>query len=213
MYSGILQTAPPTKASFDFLFNWYLISGAVAFAFVAGLLLFLVLKYRDKPGAKVEYIPKKDNWKIALAVVVIMGTVLAGAGYQTFAAAGNIEIPHSANSVTIKVTGFQWGWNFSYPNGAYAVSTEGGVLTVPVNTVVIINLTSKDVLHTFGIPSYAVKEDANPGKITQLWFEATQVGNFSYAIRCFELCGVGHAYMTANLTVVSQAQWAAWMQK
>ncbi len=209
MYSGVLQTVPPTEATFNFLFNWYLVSGAVAAVFVLGMLWYLVVKYRDKPGPREAYVPKKDNWKIALAVVIIMGSVLAAAGYQTLAAAGNIEIPNDPNAVTIKVTGFQWGWNFSYPNGAYAVSTQGGNLTVPVNTVVIINLTSKDVLHAFGIPSLAVKEDANPGKVTQLWFEATQTGFYKDAIRCFELCGAGHAYMYANLTVISQAQWNA----
>ena len=138
--------------------------------------------------------------------------------------------------VTVCVQAFQWGWNYTYPKpgqtcaqsyytGLY--SGEPGNLTVPMGYDVVLNITSTDVFHSMGITMLAQKEDAIPGRINQMWFMiptlkvpttpdvAAVVCNssscsYQWAIRCFELCGVGHAHMVANLTVVSQATWLAW---
>jgi cytochrome c oxidase subunit 2 len=205
MLSGLL-VVPPTTATFDFLFNWYLVSGIIAGGFVVGLLLFFAVKYRAREGGPPASKGPESLW-VVLAVVLIMAGALAAAGYQSFASATNIEIPNSPNSVTIRVTGFQWGWNFTYPDGHFAIDN----LTVPVGRVVILNITSRDVYHEFGIPMLAVKEDAIPGKVNQLWFEVPQAGVYKDAIHCFQLCGIGHAFMIANLTAVSQASWESWM--
>ena len=205
MYSVVL-TVPPTTATFDFLFNWYLVSGIIAGGFVVGLLLFFAVRYRAREGAPPPSKGPESLW-VVLTVVVIMALALGAAGYQTFASATNIAIPTTPNSVTIKVTAFQWGWNFTYPNGHFAIDN----LTVPAGRVVILNITSRDVYHALGIPMLAVKEDAIPGKVNQLWFEVPEAGVYKDAIHCFELCGVGHAFMIANLTVVSQPAWNAWM--
>jgi len=205
MYSVVL-TVPPTTATFDFLFSWYLVSGIIAGGFVVGLLLFFAVRYRAREGAPPPSKGPESLW-VVLAVVVIMALALGAAGYQTFASATNIAIPTTPNSVTIKVTAFQWGWNFTYPNGHFAIDN----LTVPAGRVVILNITSRDVYHALGIPMLAVKEDAIPGKVNQLWFEVPEAGVYKDAIHCFELCGVGHAFMIANLTVVSQPAWNAWM--
>jgi cytochrome c oxidase subunit 2 len=205
MLSGLLSV-PPTTATFDFLLSWYVVSAVVAGGFVIGLLLFFSVKYRAKPGAPPPTKGPESIW-VVVAVVVIMALVLGAAGYQTFASSSNIEVPHDPNAITIKVTGFQWGWNFTYPNGAFAV----GNLTVPAGQVIILNITSKDVYHTFGIAMLAVKEDAIPGKVNQAWFEVPTQGAYLDAIRCFQLCGVGHSFMVANLTVVSDSAWNAFM--
>ena len=138
--------------------------------------------------------------------------------------------------VTVCVEAFQWGWNFTYPktgqtctqsyySGFYSGSP--GNLTVPVGWDIVLNLSSRDVFHSLGITMLAEKEDAIPGRVNQMWFEvptlrvsttpdvaavACNANSCSYqsAIRCFELCGIGHAFMVANLTVVSQATWNAW---
>jgi cytochrome c oxidase subunit II len=205
MLSGVLQV-PPTVGTFNFLFNWYVASAIIAGGFVIGLLLFFAVKYRARPGGPPASRGPESLW-VVVAVVVIMAGALGAAGYQTFASTSNIEIPNTPNSITIHVTGFQWGWNFTYPDGRFAV----GNLTVPAGRVIILNITSRDVYHTFGIPSLAVKEDAIPGKVNQLWFEVPTPTVYIDGIHCFQLCGVGHAFMMANLTVVSQASWDAWM--
>lgn len=206
MYSGSF-TVPPTTATFDFLFNWYLVSAIIAGGFVIGLLIFFAVKYRAREGGPPASKGPENLW-IVVAVVVIMAGALAAAGYQSFASETNIEIPNSPNSITIGVTGFQWGWNFTYPNGQFAIDN----LTVPIGRVIILNITSRDVYHEFGITMLAVKEDAIPGQVNQLWFEEPNPGVYVDAIHCFQLCGVGHAFMVANLTAVNQTSWNTWME-
>jgi cytochrome c oxidase subunit 2 len=207
MLSAVVSTVPPTSATWTALFNWYLTSGVIAASFVIGLLLFFAFRYRARENAPASFKRGPESPWIVLAVVVIMASVLVAAGYQTFASASNIEIPKTSNSVTIHVLAYQWGWNFTYPNGSYSLNN----LTVPANQVVILNITSRDVFHSFGISFLDVKEDAIPGKVNQLWFEVPRPGVYENAIRCFELCGVGHAFMIANLTVVDQAAWTTFM--
>ena len=140
--------------------------------------------------------------------------------------------------VQVCVQAYQWGWNYTYPKpgttcsqsyytGLY--SGKSGNLTVPMGWDVVLNISSKDVFHSMGITMLAEKEDAVPGRVNQMWFSipsmmvpttpdvAKVTCNASGtscmywdAIRCFELCGVGHAEMWANLTVVSQATWLSW---
>jgi len=208
MHTGLLSALPPTTATFDFLFNWYLFFGLGAAVVVISLLAFFMVRYRSRGKSDPPLHHKTEGWKIVLVTAMISLTILSVAEYQTFASFSNIEIPNDPNAVHINVVAFQWGWNFTYPNGKYMLNN----LTVPEGRTVILNITSRDVFHSFGIPFLAEKEDAIPGRVNQLWFEVpagTQVP--IDAIRCYELCGVGHAFMMANLTVVSQTAWNKWV--
>jgi cytochrome c oxidase subunit 2 len=232
MLSGILAV-PPTTGTYDFLLNWYLTFGIGAAVIVISLCVFFMIRYRYRGERTPMPKHKVEGWKIVLVTVLISVTVLTAAEYQTFASFSNIEIPTNATCmantgapcVQIHLLAFQWGWNFTYPNGKYALNN----LTVPAGRDVVINITSKDVFHSFGLDMLAEKEDAIPGKTNQMWFSvpAVSVGApsevkvvcssdgsscmYVNAIRCFELCGVGHATMEANFTVVSQATWNAWV--
>jgi len=112
--------------------------------------------------------------------------------------------PQSTNTLHITVIGHQFAWTFVYPNGF--VSEDLAV--VPVNTIVIFNVTSRDVYHQFGLPYFRVKTDAIPGRMNQVWISVTQEGNFT--VQCFELCGVGHATMIGTLSVVDPATFSQW---
>lgn len=212
MYSGLAFAVPPTVSTYDYLLNWYLVFGVGAGVVVTSLLaIFMVrYRYRGEQGPPPQH--ATEGWKIVLVTVLISLTVLSAAEYQTFASFGNIEIPRQCSEVpspcvTINVLGFQWGWNFTYPDGRFALSTNNQPLTLPANTIVIMNISSKDVFHSFGISMFAQKEDAIPGRTNQMWVEATQTGFYPLAIRCFELCGIGHAFMVANLTVIDATTW------
>jgi heme/copper-type cytochrome/quinol oxidase subunit 2 len=233
MYSGILSV-PPTTGTFDSLLNWYLFFGIGAAIIVITLLVVFSVRYRYRGEKTPMPKHKVEGWKIVLITVIISVSILTFAEYQTFSSFGNIEIPNNTTCiqntgfpcVNINVMAFQWGWNYTYPNGRFMV----GNLTVPAGMDVVINLSSRDVFHSMGITMLAQKEDAVPGRTNQMWFSlpTEKVGttpdvaavtcnaagtSCSYidAIRCFELCGVGHATMWANLTVVSQATWDAWI--
>jgi len=209
----ILSIVPPTTATYDTLLDWYLAFGLGASVIVITLLAIFMVRYRSKGEKGPAPAHKPEGWKIVLVTVLISISVLTAAEYQTFASFGNIEIPNQCAQVPdtcvyINVLAFQWGWNFTYPSGTYYIDK----LVVPFNQTVVLNITSRDVFHSFGISILAVKEDAIPGRVNQLWFEVpngTQVP--INAIRCYELCGIGHAFMWANLTAVSTSTWNSLM--
>lgn len=95
-----------------------------------------------------------------------------------------------------------------YQEDEYLLATDTRVI-IPVDTVVVMGITADDVIHSWTIPSFGVKQDAVPGRLAQLWFEAKQEG--VYFGQCSELCGKDHAYMPITVEVVSQEAFDAWV--
>ena len=212
MLSGWPLAVAPTTSTYDSLLDWYLVFGIGAGVIVITLLAIFMVRYRSKGEKGPLSVHKTEGWKIVLVTVMISITILTAAEYQTVASFGNIEIPSQciqtpSACVHIGVSAFQWGWNFNYTNGKVVRNN----LTVPAGIPIVLTITSKDVFHSFGISMLAVKEDAIPGKANQLWFMVPDPGLHKSAIRCFELCGIGHAFMNATLNVVSQSAWNAWI--
>jgi len=138
------------------------------------------------------------------------------------------EIPEA--DITIKVTGNQWYWGYEYVDHGfgfdsvmlqkdeladygyapdeYLLATDTAVV-VPVNATIVMQLTGADVIHSWTIPAFGVKQDAVPGRLAELWFSAEKEG--IYFGQCSELCGQAHAYMPITVKVVSQAQYDAWL--
>ncbi len=132
--------------------------------------------------------------------------------------------------VTIKATGYQWYWGYEYVDHGfgfesvmlqkdeladygyapdeYLLATDTAVV-VPVNATIVMQLTGADVIHSWTIPAFGVKQDAVPGRLAELWFSAEKEG--IYFGQCSELCGQAHAYMPITVKVVSQAQYDAWL--
>jgi cytochrome c oxidase subunit 2 len=95
-----------------------------------------------------------------------------------------------------------------YSRDQWLLATDTAVV-VPVNTVVVVQVTATDVIHSWKLPSFGVMQDAVPGRLAQLWFEAEQEG--IYFGQCSELCGIAHAYMPITVKVVSEAAYAEWL--
>ena len=110
-------------------------------------------------------------------------------------------------AMEVKVTGFQWGWRFEYPQSGITSTT----LNLPVNRQVLLKLTSTDVIHSFWVPEFRVKQDALPGDtmVKELRITPSQLGEFT--LRCAELCGAAHAYMESKVVVMEQAGFDAWV--
>ncbi|HBG97841.1 MAG TPA: cytochrome c oxidase subunit II [Rhodobacteraceae bacterium] len=134
--------------------------------------------------------------------------------------------------VTIKATGKQWFWSYEYPDHEFGFDSfmlqrdqlaEHGyaeedyllatdtAMVVPVGKTVVVQVTAADVIHSWTIPAFGVKQDGVPGRLAELWFEAEQEG--IYFGQCSELCGINHAYMPITVKVVSEAAYEAWLDQ
>jgi cytochrome c oxidase subunit 2 len=111
------------------------------------------------------------------------------------------------DAMDVYVSAKQWMWKFTYPEGPNSL----GVLRVPVGKPVRLLLTSQDVIHSFYVPAFRIKQDAIPGAYTQTWFEVTKPG--SYRVMCAEYCGLKHSDMWAEVIALSAEDYEAWMQE
>jgi cytochrome c oxidase subunit 2 len=110
------------------------------------------------------------------------------------------------DSLEVYVTGKQWMWKFAYPQGANSIST----LYVPAGRPVKLILASRDVIHSFFVPDFRIKQDAVPGRLTTLWFEAPEPGR--HDIYCTEYCGVSHSTMRGEVIVLSATDYERWLR-
>jgi cytochrome c oxidase subunit 2 len=138
-------------------------------------------------------------------LVVTLGLVAFLALYGSI---GLLEIRGSETQrpdLRVQVTALQWQWRFEYPD----LGIQSKELVVPVGARVLIAITARDVVHSFSVPAFGVKMDAVPGRTTTITVTPTEIGG--YGLQCAELCGLGHTGMTANVAVVSAADFEAWV--
>ena len=114
-------------------------------------------------------------------------------------------VPHDA--MEVYVTGKQWMWKIQHPNGKREINE----LHVPVNTPVVLTLTSEDVIHSFYIPAFRSKKDAVPGRYSRMWFNATKTGTFH--LFCAEYCGTDHSRMIGSVYVMSETDYLDWLNE
>lgn len=175
---------------------------------VAVFTLYFIIKYRESahrggelpPDARPHRSPAGVPWWVEAGVIAGLFALFLLFWVIGFGQFVRISEP-PRDSLTIYVTGKQWMWSFAYPNGA----GSNGVLYVPVNRPVKLVLTSRDVIHSFFVPEFRLKQDAVPGRSTQMWFEATRPGR--YPIYCTEYCGMAHSTMLGEIVVVSGAEY------
>jgi len=126
------------------------------------------------------------------------------------------ETPPPEESLVVNLIAQQFAWNFQYPgpDGKFETDDDKMIendLHVPVNEVVRVRLTSKDVIHSFFVPQFRLKQDAVPGRTIEVWFKATEAG--VYELPCAELCGFGHSGMLGHVTVQSAEDYKAWTKE
>ncbi|MCB8976847.1 MAG: cytochrome c oxidase subunit II [Ardenticatenaceae bacterium] len=194
-----LPTAASTQAGpIDTLFQSHFIMMAILFAFIMVMMLYSVAVFRRRPGDTEDGPHVHGHTGLEIAWTVIPTLVVIGFGVYGTVILGEIT-QEQTNEMTVSVVGEQWAWSFEYP----ADDIRSNRLVLPINQPVVLELESKDVLHSFWVPEFRVKQDLVPGTVKTLRITPTQLG--SYRLRCAEICGSGHAGMLAEVEVVSQA--------
>lgn len=194
--------------------------------FVLALLLVIIVKFNTRANPT----PSKTTHNTTLEVIwtvvpVLILTAIAVPSFRLLFT--QLEIPPA--DVTVKATGKQWFWSYSYPDAGgfefdslmlsdkerrpgqprlLAVDNE---MVVPVNKNIRVITTGADVIHAFAVPSFGIKIDSIPGRINETWFKALREG--VYYGQCSELCGKDHAFMPIAVRVVSDVEYAAWLDQ
>lgn len=204
MFNGDLPLqGTDISVRWDFLY-YFLVWMSVFFtALVIGGMIWFAIKYKNRPGIKTKYITH-DN-RLEVIFTVIPTALLMGIFYWGYSVYHDMTTA-PANALEIRVVGKQWLWQFIYPNGKVTAAD----LFVPVNTPVKLIMTSDDVLHSFFVPNFRVKQDVVPGMYTSVWFEAKLLGR--HQIFCTEYCGTSHSGMLGKVYVLDPQQWQDWLK-
>jgi cytochrome c oxidase subunit 2 len=197
------EQASDTARNYDFVF-WYETGIVVFFTlFVCVLILVLITRYRR--GARRDRSnPPEGN--LALEALWIGGPLIISVSMFALSTALYIEqFRPPADAVVIPVVGKQWMWKLQHPEGR----SEINELHVPVGQAVRLRMISQDVIHSFFVPAFRVKQDVLPGRYTEMWFRPTKVGRFR--IFCAEYCGTDHSVMGGWVEVMSPADYERWL--
>ena len=211
----MMSWLPPGVSSYsdqiDYLFYLiYYITTATFFA-VQITLLWFVFRYRYDPKRRATY--THGNTTLEIAWTIAPALMLAALAIMSRTTWADIKWRQPPSDFNVIVTAKQFNWEIAYPGPDGKLETEDDVildndLHVPVNKTVRIALRSKDVIHSFFVPSFRLKQDAVPGRNIPVWFKATQTGK--YELPCAELCGFGHSGMKGWVFVHDQAEYDAW---
>lgn len=198
------EAASRTTGQVDSLFLF--IAGVCLFFFVLveGLLIYFAVRYRRRKGEEPAPTPDiRSNVILETVWVLIPTIVVVVFFYYGFMVFRDIRAP-APGAVDIHVTGRQFFFTFRYPDGRKAVNE----LRVPVGKPVKLVMTSDDVIHSFYVPAYRIKQDLVPGQYTTLYLHPDRAG--TYDVLCAEYCGVGHSNMRASLIVMEPDAYARW---
>jgi cytochrome c oxidase subunit 2 len=213
----MIDQASTYAASIDNLILLVAVLAGFWFFAAEGMLLWLVWRFRAKPDVKSEYIEGHEHhvkkwieWPhriiLVFDVFIIIGAVQVWYNVKQ-------RLPEADS--TIRIIGQQWAWTFQHPGADNALDTADDIFTVDelhveVDQTYHFRLEARDVLHSFSVPVFRIKQDAIPGRSIMGWFEPTLTGE--YDIQCAEICGIGHGVMAARIHIEDAQQHADWIR-
>ncbi len=187
----------------DAMFGVWLAISLFFTVLIAALVVVFIIRYRRRSPDEVGRSEKAGPWLeiiwSAVPLFIMLGMFAWGA--RLFF----VQHRAPADAVEYWATGKQWMWKFQHPNG----NREINHLHLPVGQTVKLTMTSEDVIHSFGVPAFRLKQDVNPGAYTSMWFTPDRVG--TYHLFCDQYCGVEHSRMVGSVIVMSQEDYAAWL--
>ena len=229
-----LQVTPIGEEAASFHNNWLLLLCAIISIFVLALLLYAIIRFRR--GANPTPSRNSHNTTIEVIWTLVPVLVLVAIAIPSIRLLRHQYTPPPAD-VTVKVTGHQWYWSYELPD--YGVSFDSYMLkeandptrqanqrartdndgppllavdnrlVIPQGKVVKFIVTADDVIHSFAMPAFWIKQDANPGQLHETWAKVDRAG--VYFGQCSELCGARHGFMPIAIEVVPQEQFAQWV--
>lgn len=198
--------ATDQAAGIDWLYYGALGLTAFWFAVITGAVVYFCIKYRARPGHRAE--PSADHndvleitWTIVPSIIVVILFVLGWRNYVDL-------VTPPRNALEIEVRAQKWNWQFTHSSDGRSVTDDE--LHVPINTPVRLLMSSSDVLHSFFVPSFRVKQDVIPRRFTKVWFRATRPG--TYRLYCTEYCGRDHSLMKTRVTVHPPGGYEAYLR-
>lgn len=201
------QASSDEADTIDVMFDVYFGLIAFMFSLIMVFMIYAAFAFRRKPGdtTDAEHIHGNMRLEIVWTIIPIIIVIALGVwGAQTLNALTKAE----PNEVEITVTGQQWLWNFQYPEHD---NISSGELALLVNQPVVFKMTSTDVIHSFWVPEFRVKQDLVPGMETVLRITPTDVGE--YTLACAEICGLNHTDMLADVKVMNQSDFDSWVEE
>jgi cytochrome c oxidase subunit II len=199
--------ASAQAADIDWMWNLEVIAMSFLFALIVVPMAYSLVVFRRRKGDTTDAEHMEGNTRLEIAWTIVPLFIVMAYAYL-----GAVNLAETRRvdpeAMVVKVTGLQWSWTFEYPsvNGLAVVSDQ---LHLPVGKQVLLRMTSNDVIHSFWVPEFRVKQDLVPGRLTELRITPTLEGN--YKVRCAELCGTSHYSMEKPVVVSSQADFDAWM--
>jgi cytochrome c oxidase subunit II len=248
---GLPQLASAHGGQIDSMINWIHVFMFVLFVGWGSFFAYCLVRFRRSrnPVASHTGVKTHASTYLEVGVAVIEAILLVGFSVPIWAARVD-QIPPENQALVVQVTGEQFAWNVHYPgpDGVFGRTdiklldaqsnplgldrsdpaakddvTTTNQLYLPVNKPIIVKLRSKDVIHSFGVPEFRVKQDAIPGLTIPIWFVPTvttaemrtRTGDpkFQYEIACAQLCGLGHYRMRGYVTVQSADEFQKWMDE
>jgi len=220
---GLQQAGSPVMDDIVWFHNFLLWLIACIALFVLILLTIVVVRFNARSNPN----PSRTTHNTAIEVVwtVVPVLILVTVAVPSFRLLFyELKVPPA--DLTVKVTGKQWFWSYSYPDskfefdslmvqdkdlkpGQLRLLSVDNEMVVPVNKVVRVLVTGADVIHSFSVPSFGIKIDAIPGRLNETWFKAEREG--MYYGQCSQLCGRDHAFMPIAVHVVSEKEYSAWL--
>lgn len=200
----------------DRIYYIILVITGIVFVGTEALLVWFLFRYRHREGREAAYVHGSVKaeviWTLTPFLIVVGIAFLSRSVWAEVRDPGRIP----ADAMNLWVTGRQFEWHIYYPGADGQLGTDDDLdlrneFHIPVNRAVRVTLRSEDVIHSFFLPYFRVKQDALPGREIPVWFEATETGEFPLA--CAELCGLGHYRMGGKVVVQTESDYQQWLSQ
>ncbi|MDJ1006970.1 MAG: cytochrome c oxidase subunit II [Paracoccaceae bacterium] len=227
--TGFQPAATHLARDFQWLDGLLLVIITIISLFVLGLLAWCIVRFNKRANPEPATFTHNQPLEVTWTVVPIAILFFIGA-FSLPVLFDQQEIPEA--DVTIKATGYQWYWGYEYPDHEFAFDSfmltreeleEFGysqdeyllatdtAMVVPTGQTIVVQVTAADVIHSWTVPAFGVKQDGIPGRLAELWFEVDEGMEGVYFGQCSELCGQAHAYMPITVFAVTQEEYEAWL--